>query len=119
MEANPSGRVKFQLKVTRARTVEGDGLRTRHASEPRTTPCGSVSPVDRIQPRRQRRADQQVIMPAAGRDAPAQQLARSRQDLVGASRELVAVDAGDVGAIIGVLLEAAAVDEPDEGPAEI
>ena len=56
-------------------------------------------------------------MPAAGRHAPPQQLPRSGEDLVGAGGKLMAVDAGDVGPVVGVLLDPAAVDEPDEGPA--
>src|SRR5688572_26527691 len=58
-------------------------------------------------------------MPPTRRHTPAQELARSGKDFVGASRELMTVDAGDVRAVIRVLLDPAAVDQSDEGPAEI
>jgi len=50
---------------------------------------------------------------------PAQQLPRSRQNLEGAGRQLMTIGAGDVGPVVGVLLDPPAVDQPDEGPAEI
>src|SRR5215211_4087520 len=81
--------------------------------------CYPIPPVDFIQPRRQRRADQQVVMPATRRHAPAQELAWSGEDLVGARRQLMPIDARDVRSVVYVLLEPAAVDQPDEVPAEL
>jgi hypothetical protein len=85
----------------------------------RAPPCRAIPPVDLIQPRRQRRADEQIVMSAARGDAPAQQLPRSRQDLIGAGRELMSVDPRHVGAVVNVLLDPTAIDQSDEGPAEI
>ena len=41
------------------------------------------------------------------------------EDLIGAGDELMAGDAGDVGAVGGVLRDVVAVDATDDGPAEI
>ena len=76
--------------------------RTLRARIPSSRP---IPPVDRIQSRRQCRANQQVIMPPAGRHAPAQQLPRFGEDLVGAGGQLVTIDPRDVGAVVGVLLD--------------
>ena len=74
----------------------------RHRASPRRP----VPPVDLIEPRRQRRTDQQIVMPATRRDAPAQQLPRSWQDHKPAGGQLMAIDPGDIGAV-GVLLNPA------------
>jgi hypothetical protein len=58
-------------------------------------------------------------MPAARRYAPAKQLARPGEDFVGAGGQLMTIDAGDVGAVIGVLRDPPTVDQPDDGPTEI
>jgi hypothetical protein len=75
--------------------------------------------------RREDRAYEEVVVAATGRDAPAQQLPRSGEDLVGAGRQLMTIDAGEVGPItcpprvLGVLLDPPAIDQPEEGPAQI
>ena len=58
-------------------------------------------------------------MAAAGRHAPPQQPARSRQHLVGAGRQLVSVDPRQLVTVVGVFLDAAAADQRDEVPPEL
>jgi hypothetical protein len=59
-------------------------------------PRRPIPPIKRIEPRGHRRADQQIVVAAAGRDAPAQQLAWSGEDLVGACCQLMTIDLGAV-----------------------
>jgi len=95
------------------------GFKTQRDSRSRTAACGPIPPVHLVESGGEGGADQQVIVPAAGRDGPAQQLPRTWQHFVGAGRELMAGDAGDVDPVVGVLRDVAAGDEADEGRVEI
>src|SRR5918993_3455614 len=77
----------------------------------RTSRC-PVPPVNLVKPCGQGGADQQVIVTAARRDAPAQELAGSGKDLERACRQLMTIDPGYVGAVVGVLLDPAPIDQP-------
>src|SRR5688572_12658481 len=113
--------MQFLLLLLRAFAplAKARASRSPRSLQPQTAPCGSIPPIELVEPSRQRRADQQVVVPSTGRHAPAQQLPRSGENFVGTCRQLVAVDAGDVGPVVGVLLDPAAVDQSDEGPAQI
>ena len=81
------------------------------------SPRRPLPPVDVVQPHRQRRAHQQIIMSPAGRNTSPQQLPRSRQDHLRAGGQLMAVAADYGTPFLGELLEAPTVEQPDEGPA--
>src|SRR5215218_10353608 len=51
-----------------------------------TAPCHPIPPIDLVQPRCQRRADQQIVVPAVGRDGPARRARRAaRRPALGAA----------------------------------
>src|SRR5215213_2026565 len=80
----------------------------RRRTASRTSRC-LVPPVDLIEPGRERRADQQIVVPPTRRHTPPQRLPRSWPHFVGAGRDLMAIYPRDVGPVVGVLLEAATV----------
>ncbi len=72
-----------------------------------TPPRRPIPPIDLVEARRQRRADEQVIVSPAGRHTPPQQLPGPGEDLVGTGRQLMTIDPRDVGAVVDVILTSA------------
>jgi len=106
--ANPCAELGVARLVPRLRRCQpGTRLAIRRlASSLRSTaPRRPIPPVDLIQSRRQRGADEQVVVTATSRHTPLQQLPRSRQDLISTGCQLVTVDAGDIGSVVAVLLD--------------
>lgn len=91
-----------QLRITPIRSVR---IPPSH-----TTECHPRPQVNIIQPRHQRRADQQVVVPPTRRHAPPQQPSRPRQDLVRARRQLMRIHPRDLFPAVGELLDPSSID---------
>ena len=90
-------------------------LDLRYSASPRHP----IPPIGFVEPRRQRRTDEQIVTAAPRGHAPPQQLARSRQHLIRARRQLVPVDPNDVRPVVRVFLDPPTIDQPVERQAEI